>query len=641
MPEITLTAHQEDALAWLVMQLCDKEAELIALLGHGGTGKTTVMHSLRQALEARGKVVNIGAPTHRAALMLRQKGITDATTVHSLALMPRFTVDYTQCLQWLGEDVHVEEEDSDDVGHPSVDGVPYLVHEAVNGDMQRSREARALRRRYAVKKVLGSLGIHGRDYFLGFRARAGLGILILDEASMVGRKLLKLCQDAFPQVCLVGDPGQLPPVQDESMLVHVPGYTLSEVHRQAAGSPILRLATRARAGESFWLEALDAGDSIQRCLSAPAAAFLTAPLIVWRNSVRAECTQMIRATLGYPATTLQVGEPLVCRSTSPEDRAEGFVNNALYTITAITGDTGRCLTITDALGEVLDVEDAHIEEWDGAAIAPTAIPFRLGYAITAHTAQGGEWDTVYVSLPDLIKYAGFALHTHREEEIAQWAYTAVTRAKTRLRFLTQHRFTTEEESMPAKQRSTTSESELPPALLPPIPASPRRDADGDEIIPFGPEDDIPEPEMPPSFQAALAVPAPAIAEMLPTTMQEDAVLHAFCQRLQQWMTEHHTYSGTFMDNMVNACKRWMETMIAQQHRDEATLVKVVLTALDAGLEVRGSPYAVTVQALTPAGYVVQFRVEQPTADALIDEVERLTGWLTAQKSTAMPSAVAF
>ena len=629
-PDITLTAHQEDALAWLVMQLCDEKASLVALLGHAGTGKTFLMSALRQSLEARGKTVAIGAPTHRAALVLRQKGIADATTVHSLALVPRFTADYTACLRWLDEDVPTIALDQDDVAHEAIDGLPYLVYRAVQKDVQRGRGVRALRRTYTVKKVLGSIGIHGRDYFLGFRARAGLGILILDEASMVGRKLLALCQDAFPQVCLVGDPGQLPPVKDESMLARVSGFTLNEVHRQAAGSPILQLATRARAGEPFWLEALDAGEAIQRCLSAPAAAFLTAPLIVWRNSTRVECTQAIRATLGYPATMLQVGEPLVCRSTSPEDRADGFINNALYAITAVEGDTTRRLTVCDALGESLEVDNAHIEDWDGAAIAPTAIPFRLGYAITAHTAQGGEWETVYISLPDLIKYAGFALHTHREEEIAQWCYTAVTRAKTQLRFLTQHRFDAEETIMPPKSPMLTSTltdlSQLAQVVPPP---------DRDIL------DDIPDPQMPTSVQAALAVPAPVIADMLPTTMRDDAVLHAFCQRLQAWMTEHHTYSGNFMDATVNACKRWMETMIERQTHQDGVLAQTVAQGFAQGLQVTGSPYAVTVQALSPAGYVVQFRVEQPTASQLIDEVERLTGWLAAQHYTAMPNAVAF
>ena len=153
--------------------------------------------------------------------------------------------------------------------------------------------------------------------------------------------------------------------------------------------------------------------------------------------------------------------------------------------------------------------------------------------------------------------------------------------------------------------------------------------------------DIPDPQMPPSVQGALAVSAPMVADMLPTTMREDAVLHAFCQRLQTWMTEHHTYSGNFMDATVNACKRWMETMIERQTQQDGVLAQTVAQGFAQGLQVTGSPYAVTVQALSPAGYVVQFRVEQPTASQLIDEVERLTGWLAAQHYTAMPSAVAF
>ena len=154
-------------------------------------------------------------------------------------------------------------------------------------------------------------------------------------------------------------------------------------------------------------------------------------------------------------------------------------------------------------------------------------------------------------------------------------------------------------------------------------------------------DDIPDPHMPPSVQASMEVQTPTVADMLPTTTREDAVLHAFCQRLQTWMTEHHTYSGNFMDATVNACKRWMETMIERQNQQDGVLAQTVAQGFAQGLHVTGSPYSVTVQALSPAGYVVQFRVEQPTAEQLIDEVERLTGWLAAQHYTAMPSAVAF
>jgi superfamily I DNA/RNA helicase len=88
----------------------------------------------------------------------------------------------------------------------------------------------------------------------------------------------------------------------------------------------------------------------------------------------------------------------------------------------------------------------HLEELDGENIELDHLPFRFAYCLTAHTAQGGEWDTVYISKPDLVSYAGFCWHTKRLDDLARWAYTGITRAKTRLVLLAAHRFVTVEEA---------------------------------------------------------------------------------------------------------------------------------------------------------------------------------------------------
>lgn len=640
MADITLSTQQQDALSWLVTKLYDEQAALVSLKGYAGCGKSVLMTFLRDALVARGLQVSIGAPTHRAAMILRQKGLEDANTVHALALSPVFTADYTQALRWLGEDRLLPDGEEP---HEDVEGLPWLVHEAVSPAVARGRDLRRQRQQYPAKRLLASVGIHGKDFFAGFRPRLGEGVLLLDEASMVGTAMLALCQRAFTQVCLIGDPGQLPPVKDTAQLASVDGYTLTEIHRQAADSPIIQLAHRARNGEAVWQERLsklgdEAGDILE-CASADASVFLTSPLIVWRNSTRLDCTKAIRTMLGYPATSLAVGEPLVCRSTDREDRALGLYNNGLFVVTAIDAGNPRALTIKDALGEEQDVL-AHLEELDGTSVDPKAVPFRFGYALTAHTAQGGEWSTVYISLPDLKAYAAFAQRQGRQEEIAQWAYTAITRAKQTLCFLTQHRFTTPQEEIPmAEKRDRVAPPSAP--MMTEAPASPLETAAAMHDADPGILDDIPDPRTPPSVTAAIETPPIDVQTIMPTSPREDAVLHAFIQRQNAWLTAQHKYSGDFMDSMLNACKRWMETMIAQQERESSTLAQTLTTALAQGLQVTGSPYAVTVQALSPQGYVVAFRVEKGDAGSLVDEVQRLTAWLAAQQYTAMPNAVAF
>jgi len=247
---IVLTQHQCEAVSWLADQLQDG-VKIVALRGYAGTGKTTVIGPLIDCLEGTGLPVTLGAPTHRAAMVLRTKGLAQADTVHAHALTPSFTGDYTKALRWLGGSCQCKVEALAEA-HAPVDGVPWLVAERlpVCGTTPQTVKARAAH--HDPKRALESIGIYGRSHFAGFAPKCGEGVLIIDEASMVGSAMLALCQEAFPQICLIGDPGQLPPVKDAAMLASVPGIDLVEVHRQAKDSAIIQLAYAAREGQKFW-----------------------------------------------------------------------------------------------------------------------------------------------------------------------------------------------------------------------------------------------------------------------------------------------------------------------------------------------------------------------------------------------------
>lgn len=51
-----------------------------------------------------------------------------------------------------------------------------------------------------------------------------------------------------------------------------------------------------------------------------------------------------------------------------------------------------------------------------------ALRCNYGYAITCHKAQGGEWEEVYVDLPDPFMFQPI-------KSTYQWIYTAMTRAR--------------------------------------------------------------------------------------------------------------------------------------------------------------------------------------------------------------------
>ena len=53
-----------------------------------------------------------------------------------------------------------------------------------------------------------------------------------------------------------------------------------------------------------------------------------------------------------------------------------------------------------------------------------ALQLKFGYALTAHKAQGGQWDDVFVERPYIENPA--------QKEYLRWLYTTFTRAKSRL-----------------------------------------------------------------------------------------------------------------------------------------------------------------------------------------------------------------
>lgn len=635
MSSVTLTPHQQEALTWAVDALT-KGASLIAVRGLAGTGKTTMIPALRDALTAHKLASVVGSPTHRAAMILRSKGISDAETVHSLALTPYFTADYAMAARWLGEEVPCKW-DIADMPHDQVEGMPWLLYQTVQPQLDKAHNLKR-ERHHPVKKRLAKIGLHGREHFAGFGPKAGHGVLIIDEASMVGEKMLALCMQAYTQICLVGDPGQLPPVKDEALLASVPGVDLTEVHRQAQDSGIIRLAYTARAlgtpdamaHPHFWREPLDNGTDVRECRAVAASMFLDAPLLVWRNETRLAATKAIREALGAPRDRVVVGEPLVCRATSPEDRAEGFYNNALYRVTAVNDSDPRLVTVEDAFGEESDLR-LHLEELDGREIDPRAIPFRFGYALTCHTAQGGEWPQVYVSLPDLIKYANFCMHTHREQEIAQWAYTAITRAKTTLYFLTTHVFTPQGDPMASPKVAPPSA----PLMTDPPPS------------PLDPPDDIIDPVVPPATVAALT-PVPPPPEVPDTLRPFEPLMQGFLQvvlrDLQNKMGDYHSDLKSRLGAMDGEHLRLCATLetivkLAQQavtaagERNEHAayqLSDALLKLQEHGVKLRGEPYTVQVESTTPEGYRVTFTAHKEDPGTLLDAVQALVAWLAQQ-----------
>ena len=464
------------------------------------------------------------------------------------------------------------------------------------------------------------------------------------------------------------------------MLAAVPGFELTEVHRQAKDSKIIQLAYAARYGEKFWESIPYAKGEVEEYLGVEASAFLTSPLIVWRNIPRVECTLAIRKALGYPPDALVVGEPLVCRASDARSRAEGYYNNAMFrvvppSVVVQSQDNPRLVTVQQDGNPEAETQDVlvHLEELHGDNIDPEAVLFRFGYALTAHTAQGGEWPTVYISKPELGAHTRKATKDDNTEaamtEFRQWAYTAITRAKTTLGFVRKHDFTATTPVAPVPWVLPHIGDEMPKMQQQPTdkiapPSAPMLSRDPHE------PDDIPEPTLPPGLAdeaMASAVPGlapdllgvlaqahaqaqipPAAARtaqepsngvtppLVPSTVPPlpDAFLplaHGFCQYLQAQFGAKLAETAIGMTKEVSATidgmTRYAQGVLQSNEHVGYQLSDALLKVQEHGLTIHSSPYEMSLQVYTPAGVPLALTIRKTSPGDLLDELTRLETWL--------------
>jgi exodeoxyribonuclease-5 len=306
------------------------------------------------------------------------------------------------------------------------------------------------------------------------------GVVIVDEASMIGREEWTHIEDSpfFVQWLFVGDPAQLPPVnEDPSPAIDVPGPTLETIHRQAADNPILELATQIRKGtDGRFSSTFEDGkgvaithdrseflDSVLRAFNTDAFAedATHARVLAYRNKTVRRYNREIRtARYGADAERFVEGEWLVATETWLHEGVPRLTNSEEVRVKTATVETfeaddqsewktwklkvrtpGRGLTRTayvlhedefERYEEALDRRREAAEE-DGSKwerffdLRERFARVDYAYASTVHRAQGSTFDTVFVDHRDL--------RVCRGEERQALLYVAVTRPARRLALL--------------------------------------------------------------------------------------------------------------------------------------------------------------------------------------------------------------
>lgn len=334
--------------------------QVFQFTGPPGTGKSVVLFEILKRLQLPLTQVAPMAFTGAAAIVMRLKGLTNAKTIHS----------------WLYEPVEVPLTDSQ--GNTIMDNYlnrPIMVTKFIPKDL------------------------------------SGIKLIIFDEGWTVPMSMKKHILEIGAKIIVAGDPDQLPPVADEPAF-----FTTGEVHRltqimrQATGSPIVYLANRAIAnlpihtglyGNVLVITEDELTDDMLR---------YSPVTLCGRNVTRDKYNKHIREqVLGFHGNLPRQGEKLICRHNNWAIERQGIsLTNGLTGVITnypdVSGYDGRSFKvdfIPDIAPNILfenilvEYEYLNSDKAKRDAIKQkgyyTDNLFEYGYTQTVHLAQGSQW----------------------------------------------------------------------------------------------------------------------------------------------------------------------------------------------------------------------------------------------------------
>lgn len=385
--------QQDTALQRVSEWLTARRQPFFYLAGYAGTGKTTLA---KHFAENVGTVL-YGAYTGKAAAVMRSKGCTNATTIHRLIYKSRDKS--SKRLKELQQDLMIAQQREHAGASPE------------HANILRTKIAAEVRE---LKKPSFRLNLDSDVRHAD--------LVIIDECSMVDSRMADDLLYFGTPVLVLGDPAQLPPVGSGGFFTNSePDYMLTEVHRQARESAILRLATDVREGRGLnYCEYPDAKVIPKDDLD-PNDVPGFDQVLVGRNKIRRGTNDRMRELLGYTDDIPQAGEKLVClRNCHDLGLLNGEIWNVLDSCALDSEQVG--LTIENADGEAMQVEawrapfeGRDMPRWERGSEVQE---FDFGYVLTVHKAQGSQWPRV-ILFDESWVFRGNA---------QSWLYTGITRA---------------------------------------------------------------------------------------------------------------------------------------------------------------------------------------------------------------------
>lgn len=406
------TRAKDDILAW--WKNPDRKPYYY-LSGFGGTGKSSTTAAILEALDSN---VLLCAPTGKAALVMTRKTGIRARTLHSVLYKPGGMSGNRAQIEMLRELAELS------AGHPSVPSIKAQLLNQFREELKtlppdsgrRQRLETAIRTNLSNAKDLASSNpIFNLNMDSVVKNHS---LVVVDEASMIPADVFTDLLSFNVPVLVQGDPGQLPPVKSTSPLLNEkPDFLLTKIHRQAAESPIIRLATLAREGKPLPLGYH--GDCLVTYDSEEDRAMEADQIIVGTHKTRWATNDKVRNLLGYSGELPQKNEKVICRNNNHQ---LGLLNGDQFDVMyCLPRENNKCF-IGVKNPEMQISVSAHREYFQKKTPNPftkdKAECFDYSYAITAHSSQGSEWERVYVR-DESESFPG---------QQRQWLYTAISRA---------------------------------------------------------------------------------------------------------------------------------------------------------------------------------------------------------------------
>jgi exodeoxyribonuclease-5 len=362
-------------------------------VGFAGTGKTTVISyiidlfeeekSLRDSAD-KDKEIAIATLTWKAANVLRQKGVKNAQSIHS------------------------------------------LIYELVENKAKVNPEFRRIEKHKIQEKYK---------------------LIIIDEASMVNYTMLQDLLYYEVPILLVGDNFQLPPIQSKEErdkygrhFLETPDNKLTQIHRTAMDNPIIEISARLRNGDKYIgygnYKNKDKVFSVKK--SDIQSRWLTAAdqIIVGYNKTRKEINNQVRAIKKTNSSIYpQIGEKLIALNNL---RPKGLFNGMQFlnqsNLSELKFRSKRIIPIKlkedfldDENSKIYEINtifpDLEEEEIPLIRLSEDILYLSLGYAITTHKAQGSSWKKVLLFNQPI---------GDNELDRLRWMYTGVTRVEDKL-----------------------------------------------------------------------------------------------------------------------------------------------------------------------------------------------------------------